>query len=40
MEILIVAIVILFIMEYTKKINSNKFFNDTKKNLNILTEDD
>ena len=40
MEILIVAIVILFIMEYTKKINSNKFFNDTKKHLNILKEDD
>lgn len=40
MEILIVAIVILFIMEYTKKINSNKFFNDSKKHLNILKEDD
>ena len=40
MEILIVAIVMLFIMEYTKKINSNKFFNDTKKHLNILKEDD
>ena len=40
MEILIVAIVILFIMEYSKKIDSNKFFNDTKKQLNILKEDD
>ena len=40
MEILIVAIVMLFIMEYTKKINSNKFFNDTIKHLNILKEDD
>lgn len=40
MEILIVAIVILFIMEYSKKIDSNKFFNASKKHLNILKEDD
>ena len=40
MEILIVAIVILFIMEYSKKIDSNKFFNESKKHLNILKEDD
>lgn len=40
MEILIVAIVILFIMEYNKKIDSNKFFNDTKKHLSFLVEDD
>ena len=40
MEILIVAIVILFIMEYSKKIASNKFFNESKKHLNILKEDD
>ena len=38
MEILIVAIVIL--MEYSKKIDSNKFFNESKKHLNILKEDD
>ena len=40
MEILIVAIDILFIMEYSKKIDSNKFFNESKKHLNILKEDD
>ena len=40
MEILIVAIVILFIMEYSKKIDSYKFFNESKKHLNILKEDD
>ena len=40
MEILIVAIVIIFIMEYSKKIDSNKFFNESKKHLNILKEDD
>ena len=40
MEILIVATVILFIMEYSKKIDSNKFFNESKKHLNILKEDD
>lgn len=40
MEILIVAIIILFIMEYSKRIDSNKFFNDSKKHLNILKEDD
>ena len=40
MEILIIAIVILFIMEYSKKIDSNKFFNESKKHLNILKEDD
>ena len=40
MEILIVAIVILFIMQYSKKIDSNKFFNESKKHLNILKEDD
>lgn len=39
MEILIVAIVILFIMEYSKKIDSNKFFNESKKHLNILKEE-
>lgn len=40
MEILIVAIIILFIMEYSKKIDSNKFFNDSKKHLKVLIEDD
>lgn len=40
MEILIIAIVILFIMEYSKRINSNKFISDSKKHFNILKEDD
>lgn len=40
MEIIIIAIVILFILIYNKTIDEKKFINDNKKYFEILREDD
>ena len=40
MEIIIVAIIILFILVYNKTIDKNQFINDNKKYFEILREDD
>lgn len=40
MEILIVGIIILFILEYNRKIDTNKFIKDNKQYFRALKEDD
>ena len=40
MEFLIIAVVILFIMEYSKKLSTNKFINENKQYFKFLKEDD
>ena len=40
MEIVIIAVIILFILIYNKTIDEKKFINDNKKYFEILREDD
>jgi len=40
MEMLIITIVILFILEYNKKLSTNKFITENKQYFKILKEDD
>ena len=40
MEIVIVAVVILFILIYNRTIDKDKFINDNKKYFEVLKEDD
>ena len=40
MEILIIGIIALFVLEYNKKIDSNKFIKDNEERFYVLKEDD
>ena len=40
MEIVFIAVIILFILVYNKTIDKNQFINDNKKYFEILREDD
>ena len=40
MEILIVGLILFFVLEYNKKLSTNKFINDNKQYFNFLKEDD
>lgn len=40
MEILLIGLLILFVLEYNKKINTNKFIKDNEQYFKILKEDD
>lgn len=40
MEMILVAIIALFVFEYNKRINTKKFFEDNIKSFNFLKEDD
>ena len=39
MEILIVGLILYFVLEYNKKLSTNKFINDNKQYFNFLKED-
>lgn len=40
MEILLIAVIVLFLLQYNKKIDTNKFFQDNKVYLKFLKEED
>ena len=40
MEIVIIAVILLFILVYNNTIDKDKFINDNKKYFEILREDD